>query len=107
MNNKLVGFFYELLRLGLIYPGQGKFGSPISILMEQMVKYQDDFIRKVLKPNSMINEMRLNGLGLKLMWYKQGVNLKFFLDGPEVKDYPEFVKEAEKAIRYFGFERRL
>ena len=66
---QLLYFFWELIKLGIKYPGRPGFGWPCSNLLEAMMLKQNFFLNRIMGDFSNdSNEYRLNGAGLKLHW---------------------------------------
>lgn len=111
--HKLMRFFYELIQLGIKYPGRPGFGNPISWLLEQMCTRQEQFIARIVGDyTERSQEWRINGAGLKMYarveksekdgWRR----FRCSLGGDQMRDYPDFEIYAKQLIRQYGYDRR-
>ena len=109
---RLLGFFHDLIKLGIDMPGRPGFGSPISWLLEQMCVRQEKFISRILGDyTGESNECRLNNAGLKMHWrVDRHVNergeFKVYIAGDQRNDYAGFYVAAKKLIEHYGYKHR-
>jgi hypothetical protein len=104
---RLLGFFHELIKLGIDMPGRPGFGSPISWLLEQMCVRQEKFIGRILGDRTREStECRLNNAGLKMHWWVDDNKFKVYISGDQVRDYPGFCVAAGKLIKKYGYNHR-
>lgn len=109
---RLLGFFHDLIKLGIAMPGRPGFGSPISWLLEQMCVRQEKFISRILGDyTGESTEWRLNNAGLKMHWYvdrrtKERGEFKVYISGDQRNDYAGFYVAAKVLIKKYGYNHR-
>ena len=104
---RLLGFFHELITLGIDMPGRPGFGSPISWLLEQMCVRQEKFIGRIMGDRTREHtECRINNAGLKMHWWVEDGKFKVYISGDQARDYPGFCAAARTLIRKNGYNHR-
>lgn len=93
-------FFWEVVQAA-VNMEPNKYGSPVSYLLENLILYQEDFLKRVLTVRGHSCEIRINGAGLKVY---VNVELKRITIGGDQEDlYPEFVEKIRELIREHQF----
>ena len=104
---RLLGFFHDLILLGIDMPGRPGYGSPISWLLEQMCVRQEKFIGRILGDRTdESTECRINNAGLKMHWRVRDGEFKVYISGDQAKDYVGFCVAAGKLIKKYGYNHR-
>jgi hypothetical protein len=104
---QLLGFFHELILLGIMLPGRPGFGSPISWLLEQMCVRQEKFIGRIRGDRTRDSvEWRINSAGLKLHWSVVDGRFTCYISGDQARDYPGFCHSAKTLIKKYGYNHR-
>ena len=104
---QLLGFFHELIKLGIDMPGRPGFGSPISWLLEQMCVRQEHFINRIIGNRTQESTgWRINSAGLKMHWRVIDGRFKVYISGDQAKDYVGFCMAAHKLIKKYGYNHR-
>jgi len=107
----LLGFFKDLIDLSIKFPGRTGWGCPCSYLLEKLLLYQDNFIKKITGDyTGDFHEFRLNGAGLKMNWRvvktEHSSRFQCYIGGDQKKEYPAFVEAAETFIKKRGVNHR-
>ena len=103
MEFKLRYLFWHMLQLANKHRDP-KYGDPCSHLLESIILYPDNFIKKMSDtqgPDS--HEFRLNGAGLKMRWLHYKNRMYITISGDQKDLYPVFVNEAEALLKKEGF----